>query len=115
MASLETPVKLLRLLEAEEDAHKYCPSCQTVKAASGFVNGKCNECFLGVSTEVASVSDPKTESKCVKLAIEALIKNHRAEFDHLIKEERRKLSVPTTDPSQASWVDWKRSQRRRKQ
>lgn len=101
MKGSSSTFSLLRTIEAEAQAMKYCKYCQTAKPQDGFKGEMCEACQE--ERPVTLVNDPQ-ENECFRNAVLSLVRAHRAEFDHLIQAERNRVRSEWSEPSSnLSW------------
>lgn len=93
---------LLNTIDAENEAMKYCRTCQTAKSANGFRGEICEDCQQ--EKVIVVVPDPQ-EASCFRNATLALIRAHRAEFDHLLGTERQRIRSTWSPNDGLSWAD----------
>jgi hypothetical protein len=97
--------RTLATIEAEESALRYCKGCGMTKGALSFrANGQCADCQPS-QRQWCSLCDAweyhATESHLPdrpvlnvnQEAIVQLIRNHRAEFDAIVQDEREKREL----------------------
>lgn len=113
MSNSTDHLKMVSVFEAENEAMRYCKTCKTVKLSMSFMGAMCGDCLLGVAVETAN-DDHEIESRCVTQAIVTLIKNHRAEFDHLLTDEKKKAALLTEAADNSTWADWHHANNRKK-
>lgn len=98
-------IDTLHLENISEEHQKLCPECGVVRLTIDFLDGICSVCqnavIEAINAEAKMRMDERREHAMIKAAVINLIKNHRSELDHLISEERFKMSLLMRDRSNA--------------